>query len=103
MVATEAQRFFKGLKVDRVTPTIVQLRRKLTAIKDEEVARSLRKLGDLNDSEREQVQRMASTLVNRILHEPSTALKRLAQDGAGDEATKLVETLFALEEGEQSD
>ena len=103
LVATEAERFFKGLKADRVTPTIVRLRRRLTAIKDEEVARSIDRLGSLSEADKEQVQRMASTLVNRILHEPSTVLKRLAEDGATDEAIELVETLFALKDPDEDD
>ena len=103
LVAAQAERFFKGLSADRVTPTIVRLRRALTVMKDEEVARTIARLGELSDADQKQVQKMATTLVNRILHEPSTALKRMAEDGATDETIQIVETLFALENSDEND
>jgi glutamyl-tRNA reductase len=96
IVREQADEFTRELEVDRVAPTIVALRQKLLAIKDEETARALHRLDGLGEKERERVGRLASTLINRILHEPTMALKRLAREGGADEAVDLVRVLFGL-------
>ena len=103
IVAHQAERFFKALDADQMTPTIVRLRSHVNALKDEEVGRALARLPELSTEDRERLKRTVDALVNRLLHEPTVALKRLAQNGRSDEAIELVEELFGLRDDQGED
>lgn len=97
IVSEQAMSFGKALRADTITPTIVKLRKELIAIKDEELEKAMRGLSGLSDGDAKRVRKLASTLVNRILHQPTTTLKRLAGNGSADEAAEIVEELFGLD------
>jgi len=83
-----------------IVPTIVSLRSTVQAIQEEEVQRTLKRLGHLDDKDRQAVEAMARAIVNKILHAPLTELKRAGSAPAG--GTDLAEAarrLFGLEEG----
>jgi glutamyl-tRNA reductase len=101
IVEREAEVFFGRLRAEQAKPTIVRLRTKLTRMKDEELERALGRLSELDDTQRERVARLANTLVNRILHEPSVALKKLAREGEIDGAVDIIHTLFQLDASEE--
>lgn len=97
IVVEQAQAHLNALRADSVVPTIVQLRQSINHIKDEELNKALSHLQDLDQRQRERVTQMANTLVNRLLHQPTVTLKRLAKEGNPHSAVELLGTLFDLE------
>ncbi len=61
-------------------PVIDQLFKRYHAIAQEEVARTVNKLPNLSDADREQLEELARRVVNKLLHDPIRTLKE--SDGA---------------------
>jgi glutamyl-tRNA reductase len=105
IVEHEAGQFEHWLKSQGVVPTIRALREKFAQIADAEVQKALDQLGrkdHTREQQREIIQRLVHLLVNKLLHQPTAALR----EARGDEATLRAEVLcelFGLEpvEGER--
>jgi len=105
IVEHEAGQFEHWLRSQGVVPTIRALREKFAQIADAEVQKALDQLArkdHTREQQREIIQRLVHLLVNKLLHQPTAALR----EARGDEATLRAEVLcelFALEpvEGER--
>jgi len=97
IVAAESASFGEWLRGLTVVPTIVALRDRLTAIAAVETERALGALGATSDAQREVVKRLSESIVNKILHAPTTYLRR--QGGDGTELAATVQRLFDLNVG----
>lgn len=97
IAAEEAVAFMTWFRALAVVPTIAELRRRAEAVKDQELDKALRRLGDLSDREREVIHALAHGLVNKLLHEPTVRLKQHAAQGDGYVYTDVVRELFGLE------
>ncbi len=95
--AEETDAFMQWFCALDVVPTISQLRERAQEIKDLEVDRALRRLGNLSERERQIVCTMAHSLVNKLLHGPTIRLKEVASQGDGYLYTGMVRELFGLE------
>lgn len=93
MVADEARRFEVELRQQIATPTIVALRQKAQAIRDAELERTMKRLGDLDPKQRKSVEMMADGIVKKLLHDVMVGLKRAT---AADDAVARVETVRAM-------
>lgn len=85
-----------------VRPLVVELRLKAELIRRQEMARTLRFLGDVDDSTRAQLDYLTRALVNKLLHEPTMHIKSLAQGDKGDkmdDRAAAVRAIFGLESG----
>ena len=98
IVQEELDDFMDWFAALDVVPTINDLRRHVEAIRDAEVERALHKLGDLSDAEREVIENLSTRLVNKVLHDPITRLKKEAANGNGAIYTQATRYLFGLEE-----
>jgi glutamyl-tRNA reductase len=56
-------------------PTIIALRKKLYAIAEAEMARTMPSLGSLSAGDREAIQKMIDAMISKILHAPTVFLK----------------------------
>src|SRR5439155_19631537 len=74
-------------------PTIRALRARFSEVAQAEAERTLGKLGGLGDKERREVQMLADSIVNKLLHAPLTALKREAES---ESLVAAVHALFEL-------
>ncbi len=74
---------------------IQSLRQRAEAIRDQEVQRALRRLGHLDDRDREVVRALSHAITNKMLHEPVTRLKRSPEPA---EQAQAVIDLFGLDE-----
>lgn len=83
IVEAELQRSKERLASADVTPVIKALRKKAQGIAQAEVARILPRLNSLSPRDRALVGGLADAVVNKLLHEPLTALKRSAALSAG--------------------
>lgn len=76
IIEAELQRSRERLASADVTPLIKALRQKAQGIAQAEVARVLPRLSGLSPRDRALVSGLADAVVNKLLHEPLTALKR---------------------------
>ena len=79
-----------------VDPLISDLRSHAEQIRQKEMARVLRKLGDADDSTLEQFELFSRSLVNKLLHEPTKRLRVGAVKYRSDEYANLTRDLFGI-------
>ncbi len=87
--------WFRGLDV---VPTIVSLRNRMEAIRAQELQKTLTRLGDLTPAQRDAIASMTTAMLNKILHQPMSELKRRAVDKDGHVYSAVLRRLFGLEE-----
>lgn len=93
IVNREVKNFMKWFATLDVVPTIVELQHKTERIRQEEVAKTLAKLGNIGEKERQSIEAMASAIIKKILHDPIVALKKHSE---GEESSKMVEVARRL-------
>lgn len=97
IVERETAAFLAWMKSLEVTPTIVELRQRLHDIAVHEVERFRKHLGGLTPGQEEAVRQMAASLVNKLLHSPTLALKRSAALNGGGLRVKLIREVFGID------
>lgn len=97
IVAEEVEGFRAWLLSLQVVPTMVQLRRWATRVKDEELERHLARMPDLTDDQRERVSALAHSLVNKFLHPPTMRVKEAAREEDGYRYAESLRELFGLD------
>jgi glutamyl-tRNA reductase len=104
MVDGEVDRFHAAERTQGVVPTIKALRARFHEVALAEAERLVGKLE--SDKDRATLRQLAEAIVNKLLHEPTVALKREAAEANGDGATHLVEALnrlYRLPEGTEDE
>ncbi len=96
IVVAEVGAFLRWLEVQQTTPTIVTQRRKYEEVKNAEVAKALAALGADDPKTRKVVEALASSILNKILHAPVTALKKDSGPLSPMELVAVVRELFDL-------
>ncbi len=79
-----------------IKPLIVDMRRKADQIREAELERTLRFLGDVDPQTLAHIQHFSRSLVNKLLHEPTLRLKEKANDEQADDYAATVRELFGL-------
>jgi glutamyl-tRNA reductase len=97
LVSEEQQRFDGWFAALRAVPTIKHLRAHVEAIRGREVEKALAKL-TLGDSERERVEALTHSIVNKILHAPLARLRREAECEEGIAYLETARVLFGLDD-----
>jgi len=90
------KKWFCSLKV---VPTIVSLREKVEGIMRGELDRSLSWMQDLSPEQRRNVEILASSILNKVLHDPIVAIKEESQDGGALPYIAALHRLFRLDDG----
>jgi len=97
IIAEELECLQAEIRALTIQPVIVDLRQKAEAIRRRELERTLRFLGDDVDAETlKHVQHLSRSLVNKLLHEPTTRLREKATNGQATEYETAVRDLFDL-------
>lgn len=87
-----ALRWWNNLKV---MPTIVTLRNRAEAVRQAEMAKTVKKLPDLTAEQQERLEALTKAIVNKMLHMPTLFLK----DGdRGHRYLPIIRELFGLED-----
>ena len=94
IVHDEAQRFDAWLGSNRVAPTIAALRSKAEETRRAEVERTLARMEHLSEADRQRIEAMTKSLVNRLMHQPVTRLR----EGSNERHVDAIQELFGLEE-----
>lgn len=85
----------------QVVPTVSRLSKHFEGVRQAEWERIQPKLAHLDPKDRERVEALTKSLLQKLLHPPLQALKRAATSGEHSaELVESVETLFNLKEGE---
>ena len=98
IVLQEVERMMSRLQVQEVTPTIVSLQEQLEQIRITEVARMTRKLGVLTAEQREAVEALTQSIVNKIAHGPISELRRQAGKPEGVQVIDAIKRVFHLQD-----
>jgi glutamyl-tRNA reductase len=100
IVEEETRHFLDWFSSLGVVPTITAMRRRIESLRQQELELLFNRL-DLDERDRQLVEKMSHRLVNKILHQPTTRLKKEAAAGNGVAFTTALRHLFALDEGKQ--
>lgn len=99
IVDDEVERFGRWIEGEQVTPFVLSLRQHITGVLHRELARSLRgRLKHLSEHERAHLERMVDAAVNKLMHEPTVQLRRMASDNPDEveQVTALLESMFGM-------
>ncbi len=96
IVEEEVAAFGRRYRELEVEPLLASLRQRAEAIREQEVERTLRRLGDVDAATAEQVEHLSRALVKKLLHEPTVRLRERAGDGEAEAAAAAVRELFGL-------
>ncbi len=83
-----------------VVPTIRALRDHGERVRQEETERALHRLSHLSDEDRAAVDALTRSLLNKLLHTPTSRLRQAAGNGRGTGVLDTVRYLFELENDE---
>lgn len=97
--ALKFERWFLGLAV---TPTIQALKEKMDGIGQLELDRTLSRMPDMTDADREHLSRMVTAIIAKILHDPLMYLKSESCAGRDNSDLKVttIRELFGLQKGD---
>jgi glutamyl-tRNA reductase len=98
IVQEEVAKFVHWYRSLDITPTIVALRKKFDEIRKRELQKTLSLHPNLSEKEKKSLEALTSAIINKILHEPLTLLKRNPENGASELYLDTLQTLFGLSE-----
>lgn len=97
IIAEETARFGRWRRERASVPAIRELRAQTESIRSAEMRWALGKLSGLSERQRSVVEMMTSRLVNKLLHVPTTRLRKAAASGDGDQYRRVAGDLFGLD------
>lgn len=101
-VRVGAERLTAWLRSRAADDTLARLRERAETIRREELSAASRRLPDLPPEARAVLEKMTERIVNRLLHDPTQAIRATAANGAASkEYARLVRSLFGLREDAQ--
>ena len=99
IIEEEIEPFFQWLSSLDSVPTIVALREKMEKIKNDEIEKLLNRFPDLDEKQRKAIEYMASSIVNKLIHPPTIALKKDSEDR--DLIVAIIKKLYDIDDEEK--
>ena len=96
IVADEVARFTEDQRGRGAAPMVVALRERLEGIRSAELERRISELGELTDAQREAVEALTRSILAKVVHEPTVALKDSAGTPRGERLVEAARILFGL-------
>jgi glutamyl-tRNA reductase len=90
----ELQLFEEYWKSLDMLPLIADIRQNAEAIRQTELEKTLRRLPDLTEAERNHIEAMTQALVKKLLHAPTHRLRTEASSPRASEYASVARTLF---------
>ena len=81
-----------------VVPTIIDLRKKLETIIQNEVKKTFKSLHHLSETDCQAIYRMTHAIINKILHDPTLFLKQNGYHGPNSASIDFARKLFRLDD-----
>ncbi len=104
IVERETSAYVQWLRAQEVTPTIVALRERLHGLGSAELERFRGQLAGLSPEQQKAVEELTASLINKVLHGPTVALKRTAAlNGGGGLRVRLLRQMFGLDPVDDAD
>jgi glutamyl-tRNA reductase len=98
IITREVEDVLKWFDEQQVVPAVVRLRRKAEMIRHQELEKLFSKLGPLSDGERQAIEAMSSSIINKLLHTPIVRLKQESQAKGGGRYLQALRDLFSLDD-----
>jgi glutamyl-tRNA reductase len=99
ILAEEVGKFFEYFRSLDMLPLIVDMRDQAESIRREELAKTLRRMPDLTDAERERIEALTQSLVKKLLDSPTRRLRAEVSCPHAPEYATVARTLFGLPGG----
>jgi glutamyl-tRNA reductase len=99
IVRQEADAFHAWVRTLDISPVIVDVRQRLDDLRNTEMDRFRSKLAGLTLEQRQAVEEMTGSLMNKILHHPIRALKESARTHAGPDRVLFFREVFGIQKG----
>ncbi len=99
IVSQEIGQFFKWLSSLEVTPTIIALRSRFDEIRRAELEKTLANWKDLPPDGQKRLEALTNAIMNKLLHPPTSLIKKAGQGGRTDLYVDALRALFELEIG----
>lgn len=96
IVEDEVAEFGRRYRELEVEPLLAELRRQAESIRERELDRALRDLGDVDPAIAERMEHLTRALVTKLLHDPTVRLRERAGAGDADEVADTVRELFGI-------
>jgi glutamyl-tRNA reductase len=96
IVEDEVDGFGRRYRELEIEPLLAELRLQAEEIREQEVERALRKLGDTDPEAAAQLEHLSRVLVKKLLHEPTVRLRQRAGEGDADDVAAAVRELFGF-------
>ncbi len=96
IVAREMDNLIAAMHELAIRPLIRDLWQKADAIRNSELERTLRYMGDVDEQTRQQLQYFSQSLINKLLHEPTICLRKKATAGEVEPYAETMRELFGL-------
>ena len=93
--AADFWRWYSGL---RAVPVLKRLRERADELRRAELERTLSHLDHLSAEDREQIDRLTRSLLQKLLHGPTKRLKEAAEDGCEHDVLEAARFLFDLDD-----
>jgi glutamyl-tRNA reductase len=101
LVESEVHSFLKWQESLIAVPTIVAIREKAEAVRKEELEKTLRKLGPIEEAKIKAIEQLSNSIVNKLIHAPTAALKSEHDDR--DVMVDMAKRLFGIETEEKNE
>ncbi len=96
LIASEVDYYWDWLAGLSAVPVLTALRRHMDHLRENELARALRRLDHLSEDDRRAVDHLSRALMNKFLHEPSVRLRAAAANGKGLAIIDALQELFGV-------
>jgi len=96
IVDEQVESFVRRYRELEVEPLLTELRKNAESIREREVERALRDLGDVEPAVAERVEHLSRSLVTKLLHDPTVRARERAGSGDVDEVADAVRNLFGI-------
>jgi len=80
LIARRVREYEKWRRMQDVNPVNVELRQNVEAMRKEELEKSLKNLHGCSEEVRRELDRLSYSVMNKMLHQPITELKRAARE-----------------------
>jgi len=98
IISSDVHKFSAWVESLDAVPTIVKLRNHTEDIRKEELEKTFKKLSHLSGEDRNILEQMSATMINRIFHNPTVNLKQKTKSSEGQSYIKAIRELFHLDD-----
>ncbi|HSG81872.1 MAG TPA: glutamyl-tRNA reductase, partial [Gemmatimonadota bacterium] len=98
IIASEVEKFWRWYSGLRVVPFIRQLRGRAEDVRQSGLQRTLSQLQHLQDDDRQKIERLTTSLLNKFLHQPTARIRAAAENGREHDVLEAARFLFDMDD-----